>query len=1422
MRRWPTYLLALACGLVGCTHALPAQNKGPLKKANELYASFAYTDAIQYYERALKKGFDKTGLIRLADCYRLTHNARKAAETYSKVVNLNQVQPINYFYFAQSLMNLGMHQEAAKWFDRYAREVPSDPRGAKFAASCRTIHRYYADTAEVAVRPFPHNTRVDEFSPVWYKEGILFSSSRAEGSMVESRYDWNGQPFLDLYYAKVTGPGEKFSRPLPVKGKLNTRFHEATCAWDSLNQIAYFTRNNYFEGKKVTDEAGVVNLKLFYADVPKSGPWTNVRSLPFNSDAYSVGHPAVLHGGETLFFISDQPGGFGGTDLYRSDFKEDGWTDPMNLGPTVNSPGNEMFPYLSAEGVLYFSSDGLGGLGGLDVFMCDLNAADGKPQNVGAPINSNADDFGFLISADHSWGMFSSNRAGGMGADDLYLFTYLKPVWNGVVVDAVTRTPIPGAHVTLHLPTVSRRLSGNADPEGRLTLLLQRDATYQVVAEAEQYRPRRMEVSTYGAKSGDQLQDTILLERPPLLVITTVMDMGTGFPIRNADVRVINSSLSLKTDSTGQVSFYYDPLPDQEAPPVKCPPQASGDYCFRFQDEAALPTDTQQLTYEWSFGDGSKVREEAPRHCYAGPGTYHVELNLLDPSGKVFLNQTTYELEVRPHAGIGIEGPDTVTVGTKVPFSAALGDVEDCQPVGYEWEVNTGERLAGQDIAFAFSRPGRYQLRLSASGGTDPGCDHCVTKEVVVMDAGWRQPSRDSLAVAWSKKPTPPQANIDCVQQRPEDYCYRFTDGGGLPTDSLPFVYLWDLGDGTYMTGLTVTHCYAGPGNYPVRLEVLDPFTRRLVSVATAYDLEVKDLEQVYIASHDTVALGKEVRLDAYKSDAPGCHVQAVYWNFGDGSTGSGAEVLHTYARRGTYRVQLVLEGVDATGVPCNRCTYKEIHVLPHYRGNEVRDSLRLLATLPRVPRTMPDGTLLLEIAKAGYEKRRLNFDPGTEPGTVRDSVYLPTMTGEAQVVVEMVDKATLARLQDVTLVLRDAATGRDLGTYTVEQGSLTLPITPGRAYTLLASKQGYLTEVAELGAVEKGKKPQMMRMELRAAVVGSSWVLHNIYYDFDKHHIRHDATLELERLAGFLKANPSLTVELGSHTDVRGSDAYNVVLAQNRADAAVDYLMARGVAPNRIVARGYGEQRLFNRCANGVACSEELHQENRRTEITILGFQDPIYSQARQVEEIWGTESLSIPSSPAFSGPFTILVGTYLHQKAAGYFQGLDGRFPVRGSRVDGFWEYTTGDYPDYAAARGDLSTVAAQGFPNATVLARPRYTLGMASVEAPTQPVGQGDPASPKLSPQVDPTDAFYSIQVAVLGRTVQDYFYSSFGTYRDRLFERHIEGRRVFFVGKYASEQEAVLHLAKIRRTGHSDAFLVHFEKGKKTNLDKIGAH
>lgn len=184
----------------------------------------------------------------------------------------------------------------------------------------------------------------------------------------------------------------------------------------------YLSTNNYYRGQFKRDGQGVNRLKIYLA-IYRYGDWLDAGAFPYNGDGYSTTHPALHPDGNILYFASDRPGGLGGTDIYYCVKNDSGWAAPVNAGPLINTPGNEAFRYISIAGDLYFSSDGRGGLGGLDIFRIPLRAQipDGTAKNIGYPVNSSGDDFGVWVSEDGATGYFSSNR---YGSDDVFSFRY--------------------------------------------------------------------------------------------------------------------------------------------------------------------------------------------------------------------------------------------------------------------------------------------------------------------------------------------------------------------------------------------------------------------------------------------------------------------------------------------------------------------------------------------------------------------------------------------------------------------------------------------------------------------------------------------------------------------------------------------------------------------------------------------------------------------------------------------------------------------------------------------------------------------------------------------------------------------------------------------------------------------------------------
>lgn len=261
------------------------------------------------------------------------------------------------------------------------------------------------------------NTKAYEFSPAFYQNGIVYVSFHKNGPIDPN----TGKPFFELFYAETNDLG------MPQKGRpfslsINSQAHEGPVAFSRDNNLIYFTRNSLEGGIAKANGKGEVPMKIYEARRGKYD-WENIKVLPFNSDEYTCFHPSLSADGKRLFFASNMPGGYGGYDLYFVEKKADDWSKPINLGPDINSAGNEVFPFLHETGTLFFSSDGRKGEGGLDIYMIDLSGSEwGKLENLGTPFNSAKDDLGFIINENGTRGYLASDRPGGSGGDDIYMF----------------------------------------------------------------------------------------------------------------------------------------------------------------------------------------------------------------------------------------------------------------------------------------------------------------------------------------------------------------------------------------------------------------------------------------------------------------------------------------------------------------------------------------------------------------------------------------------------------------------------------------------------------------------------------------------------------------------------------------------------------------------------------------------------------------------------------------------------------------------------------------------------------------------------------------------------------------------------------------------------------------------------------------
>jgi outer membrane protein OmpA-like peptidoglycan-associated protein len=399
-----------------------------LKRANKYYDNYDYVKAIQLYKKAVKKKDNKEALEKIANSYRLTKNYTQAEVYYAQLMKQSNVDPINHFYYGMVLKNNGKIDEAKEEFKQYANAVPNDKKAELSVKSCEDIKIWISRTQQFEVNLLKNiNSVHSDFSPVLYKNEMVFVSERTQDMVNYTSYSWNKQPFLNVYSTPIktgqTGNPEFTKKAKAFSWTINSNFHDGPVCFNSDQSIMYLTRVNYVLNK---EDKNFVNLPKLYTSKAKGRSWGKAEPFQYNSDSYTTAHPSISADNQWLFFVSDMPGGFGGTDIYVCKKEGEGWGKPQNLGEEVNTPGSEVFPYIKKDGTLYFSSDGHSGFGGLDVFSSTMvDSKYSEVKNLGLPLNSSTDDFGIVFS-DETKGYFSSDRAGGKGSDDIYSFVALN------------------------------------------------------------------------------------------------------------------------------------------------------------------------------------------------------------------------------------------------------------------------------------------------------------------------------------------------------------------------------------------------------------------------------------------------------------------------------------------------------------------------------------------------------------------------------------------------------------------------------------------------------------------------------------------------------------------------------------------------------------------------------------------------------------------------------------------------------------------------------------------------------------------------------------------------------------------------------------------------------------------------------------
>ncbi len=509
--------------LIALVLTLIISSCAPIRRAERLYKGLEFSKAVPVYEKiaASENKHSVKAYERLGDINRLSSHFEQSAAAYKKAIELDGVDPEVYLNYGQVLRSLGKYGEAIEQFDHYLKLNPSDTRATLYADYCRQIinRSNVTEFYEIA-NAKALNTAFSEFSPVIVDDQVIFTSDR-RSSTGDRKYGWTGNYYLDLYKAGLPDPAEpeKASDPAPdlYSNDLNMAFHDGPASFSPDNKTIYFTRVFRKAGEVDTSRYYTNKLKIFTSKYDGS-KWSNPEPFFLNSEDYSVGHPAVSPDGNTLYFVSDMPGGNGGTDIYTVDLVEGKWSNLKNAGTEINTFGNEMFPFIDQSGTLYFSSDGLPGLGSLDVLKSSFN--DGKwakPENMKEPINSSADDFGFFKGKSGQV-LFSSNRLGGQGGDDIYMASLIKyadsVVVTGLVKDRQNGEVLSNATVLLWNQNSDEVLVLKTNSAGEYTATLKPNNNYVFKAVKKGFTTDclSLKVPEYTRKTNFQNRDLLLVK----------------------------------------------------------------------------------------------------------------------------------------------------------------------------------------------------------------------------------------------------------------------------------------------------------------------------------------------------------------------------------------------------------------------------------------------------------------------------------------------------------------------------------------------------------------------------------------------------------------------------------------------------------------------------------------------------------------------------------------------------------------------------------------------------------------------------------------------------------------------------------------------------------------------------------------------
>lgn len=550
-------------------------------QADYAYQKMGYSSSADLYEQVGGSRLNTAAKARLGDSYRLNGNTEAAEYWYAQAVAETPDAEV-ILHYAQMLQSNGKCEDAITYYNEYLEVVEVEtvaPRAN--IKDCSELDFRAKSNTRVTNMTALNSPHLD-FSPVPYKGGVVFTSTRGRDNtkMIDQ---WTNDNFSDLFYAEKDGNGQ-FKAPVVFEGRINEEFHDGTATFNKSGTRMYFSRNS--EGKNSKE---VNDLKIYSADLV-DGVWTNIKALSFNDKEFATCHPTLSPNGRYLYFASNRPGGIGGMDLYVVNKRGANWSTPRNLGPTINTPSNEIFPFTNKKDELFFASNGHQGMGGLDIYSVEKSDGDWlSVDNLGAPFNSIKDDFGFSQMNNGKEGYFSSSRGNGVGGDDIYQWQSDELISSSMdnaniiaVIDEASGARIPAAMVTITEGVVNKvsettgkekvenesvMISFLTDNKGMVSPSFATGQTYTISVNKPGYTTYRKVVTAYDLLKAREWTVAIA-KRDGVVLEGAVLNKKYDHSVPNAVVTLFNYCTGEKekvlSDSEGKFSFFLDCKCDYE------------------------------------------------------------------------------------------------------------------------------------------------------------------------------------------------------------------------------------------------------------------------------------------------------------------------------------------------------------------------------------------------------------------------------------------------------------------------------------------------------------------------------------------------------------------------------------------------------------------------------------------------------------------------------------------------------------------------------------------------------------------------------------------------------------------------------------------------------------------------------------------